>query len=749
LPPTLWGEALRTACYLRNRCPTAASPDRAATPWELFTGHKPDVAHLRTFGSLAIAHVPKQLRNKLGDVGQKGYVVGYERYPKAWRIYISGKRAVIVSASVNFDETKLGPRATESPAPAPPASTLEFLSHLMAVAPEVGGETTAPLGHDTPGLPVLVPAPAPAPGSPAAGDAPAPGGHAASGAPAPAPGSPAAGGAPAPGGHAATPAPALRHSARHSKPPGEWWKVTKASSAVVSEPATLGEALSSPDAPKWREAMDDEIDSLRDHNTWELQQPPPGAHVLPCKWVYKVKADRLKARLVVKGYAQQEGQDFNEIFAPTSKLASFRTLVAKAAAKNLTIRHVDVRTAFLYGELEEKIFMSQPPGYDDGTTNVCKLNKSLYGLRQAPRAWHTKLKHELETMGFMASDADPALFYRFTKESAIYMVVWVDDFFIAATAGDADAVVDRIQSAFDIRDLGEPSVFVGIEIERDRAAGTIKLHQTRMAAQLVEEYGLREAKPRATPLSTSPTLCRAGIEGDPLDDSGEGQDPLDTAKFPYSRLVGSLMYLAYGTRPDITQAVGILSKYMSKPQVAHWEAALSVVRYLAANSSRGITYARSGNAEIMGYCDADYGGDLDNRRSTTGYVFVLNGGAVSWASRLQPTVAISTTEAEYMAAANATKEALWLRNLLADLHMHCTTLQMYCDNQSAIKLAKHPISSLRSKHIDVQHHFVRERVERKQVSFQYIDTAKNAADCMTKALPPQKFQVCIALMGMK
>jgi hypothetical protein len=290
-------------------------------------------------------------------------------------------------------------------------------------------------------------------------------------------------------------------------------------------------------------------------------------------------------------------------------------------------------------------------------------------------------------------------------------------------------------TSFETRNLGEAKIFLGMSITRDRANRTLKLAQERMTTQLIAKYGLDDAKSKTIPLSPSIKLTK---------DEGS---PLDKADHDYGNLIGSLLYLSVCTRPDIAQVVGALSKYMDAPTTVHWNAATGVLRYLAGTKGYGINFG--GNSEINGYCDADYAGDLDTRRSTTGYVFIMNGGAISWSSRRQPTVAASTTEAEYMAAASAIKEALWLRTLLNDLKLNGDPITIRADNQSAIKLLKNPISSLRSKHIDVVNHFARERVARKDVIFQYVKTEHMVADILTKAIAETKFIYCRSGMGVQ
>ena len=239
---------------------------------------------------------------------------------------------------------------------------------------------------------------------------------------------------------------------------------------------------------------------------------------------------------------------------------------------------------------------------------------------------------------------------------------------------------------------------------------------------------MSEAKFKSTPMSTCVKLTSGGGE------------VLDKERYGYCELVGALLYLSVCTRPDIAQAVGALARYMAKPTMEHWNAAKAVLRYVAGTTQYGINFGHN-ELSLQGYCGADYATDIDSRRSTTGYVFIMYGGAISWSSRLQPTVAVSTAEAEYMAAAHAVKEALWLRTLMADFGRHVQPVSILCDNQGTIKLLKHPIASIRSKHIDVIYHFARERVARKEVSFQYCATEQNVADVFTKPLPQSKFEL--------
>ncbi|MGQ2964153.1 MAG: reverse transcriptase domain-containing protein, partial [Agrobacterium sp.] len=411
---------------------------------------------------------------------------------------------------------------------------------------------------------------------------------------------------------------------------------------------------------------------------------------------------------------------------------TLRTLLAKAAAEDMEIHQLDFETAFLNGKLEpgEVIYVQQPEGFEEGSTNtVCRLQKALYGLRQAPRAWHARLCEELLNMGFKASEADPALFTLQLSTGMVYLLVYVDDCLLCTQQGDTAGlayVKKQLSSAFKLKDLGEARWFLGMQLTRDRAEGTIKLDQHKFIQELVTANSKSAAHSKPLPMAPAVKLVREG-------------DALDTTLHHYSALVGSLLYLTCCTRPDIAFAVGALARHMSAPTKQHWAAACSVLCYLKGTADQGLLFG--GVSGLQGFSDADYAGDKDTARSTTGYIFTLNGGAISWSSRLQPTVAMSTAEAEYMAASSAAKEALWLRKLMRDLQLDASCVHLGCDNQAAIQLLHNPMATSRAKHIDVHHHFVRERISRGEVAFHYCHTSSMLADILTKPLAAVQFNM--------
>ena len=518
-----------------------------------------------------------------------------------------------------------------------------------------------------------------------------------------------------------------------------------AATEASADPGSYEEAISGPEAAQWEAAMEDELQSLTDHGTGVLVDRPRGARVITLKWVFTRKRDaagrveRYKARLVARGFQQRAGLDYDELFAPVGKHTTLRLMLSQVAAEDMELHQLDFKTAFLNGNLAEEIYVEQPPGYRLGKPGqVIRLSKALYGLKQAPRAWHQTLKQELLAKGFVESDADPGLFFLDTSAGTVCVLIYVDDALVAAHALEAVLQAKSLlMDMFEARDLGEAGLFLGMAIERDRRQRTIKLHQERAVKDLLAKHGMQQVNARTVPLTPGTKLQKD--QGEPL--SAE-------QKHDYSSLVGSLNYLAVCTRPDIAFPVGVLARFLASPTADHMAAAKGVLRYLAGTTNHGLNYgAKLGDSSIIAYCDADHAGDLDKRRSTTGYTFMQNGGAVSWSSKRQETVALSTVEAEYMAAAAAAKEALWLRVLLAELSLPHQTIQIYADNQGAMALTKNPIVSARSKHIDVRYHFVRERVAQGQVAFTYISTSEMIADSLTKALSGDKHSFCKLGMG--
>lgn len=508
---------------------------------------------------------------------------------------------------------------------------------------------------------------------------------------------------------------------------------------AAAEPQNYGDALASEDSREWTLAMNDEINSLAKNKTWLLMELPKGQKAIQSRWVFRVKerpdgsVARYKARLVAKGFTQRPGIDFTETFAPVVRMDSVRTILALATEYNMEMVHFDIKTAFLYGDIDEELYMAQPEGHEDGTGRVCKLLKGLYGLKQSPRAWNKKLHDFLQQFGLTHTHADPCVYVAIDGQTVTLLGLYVDDGLLCSTElAKVNGILTSLKATFEIS-VEDTNCFLGLQIDRNREAGTLKIHQASYVRKILERFNMAECRAIATPSDVALKLKKSEVA-----------EQLDV---PYMEAVGSLMYAMTGTRPDIAYAVGKVAQFMANPGPNHWTAAKHIFRYLRGTAERGITYRASGQA-LAGYSDSDYAGDLDRRRSTSGYVFLLAGGAVAWSSRIQQIQAMSTCEAEYVAAAEAVKQSLWMRQLLKELGQNqdlATTI--YCDNQGAIRLVANPELNTRTKHIDVRHHFIRDAQADGKVHLEYVPTNEQAADVFTKALHGPTFGHCLELIG--
>ena len=514
----------------------------------------------------------------------------------------------------------------------------------------------------------------------------------------------------------------------------------------IIEPKTLEEALASDHAKEWKTAIDSEYESLIENETWELVELPSERKAIGCKWVFKVKhasngeVERFKARLVAKGYAQKYGVDFEETFSPVVRLSSIRALIAFAVQHDMLIHQMDVVTAFLNGTLDEEIYMQQPDGYSQPGKEhlVCRLKRSLYGLKQSPRCWNTAFTDYLESISLVQSEADPCVFVG-TVDTVTVVAVYVDDLvLIAKTTNELQKVKDSLSSRFKMKDMGKIHYCLGISIEQDEERKCLTMHQKQYIENMLEKYRLTDANTVSTPADLSVKLKK---------DDGFSKDVDSTL---YQSMIGSLLYAANSTRPDIAQAVGVVSRYTSRPSQAHLTALKRILRYLKRTASLAIKYQKSDDGDLIGYSDADWAGDADDRHSTSGNLFLLAGGPISWQSKKQGVVALSTCEAEYVALSAAVQEAIWLKKLLADLGVvPKQPVVIMEDNQGALAVAKNPIAHTRTKHIDIRYHFIREAVRDQKFNLCYCPTKKMLADLLTKPLPKEQFEVLRQAMGME
>ena len=544
-----------------------------------------------------------------------------------------------------------------------------------------------------------------------------------------------------------------RKSTRIRKAPsrfGEWTNFVS-EECVPEEPKTVKAAMESEQSEEWLNAMKSEMKSLKKNNVWTLQPLPEGKNVVGCKWVFKIKLDadgkveRYKARLVAQGFTQRHGVDYDETFSPVVRFESIRSLLAIASQHQLIVHQMDVKTAFLNGELKEEIFMRQPQGFIEGGEQmlVCKLLRSLYGLKQSARCWNAELDGQLHKMNFTQTDSDPCVYIRYSDVDVFIIAVYVDDIFLL---GKTDELISEIKKSlcdrFDVEDMGRLHHFLGVKVVQSKNLNSIWIGQPSFTKTLLKRFGMEQSNPTATPFDVGTKLLKKGANEVVSDD-------VDTQL--YQSAVGSLMYLATRTRPDIAFAVGMCARFSAEPLSQHWMAVKRILRYLKGTIHLGLMYEQTTNNELTGYSDADWAGDLNDRKSTSGYVFILNGAAVSWKSSKQGCVALSTAEAEYMALASATQEAIWMSRLVREFTNadHLNPVKIYEDNQSAICIAKNHQQHGRTKHIDIKYHFTREHVAMKDIELVYCQSKEMIADVFTKPLNGPLFKNMCSMLGMQ
>jgi transposase InsO family protein len=779
-----WIFAFICAVYLMNRSPVTRLTD--STPEEAWSGIKPDVAALRPFGCPAYVHIPKAKRTKLSFKTKKCVMIGYEPGTKAYQLWDPQARKAIVSRDVIFDERPKPPAL-----PAPPVDLSQILYNgelpgddtpdITRVGDAWNKPDTEPLStaskpsildpileldDDLPDdLPIPVEQPhdhpndPPAPprrqrrtelellGTPPVIDGPRP--------------------RRLPQRYVQEPLPPVPNVP--DVPPAEdpdadeealaeialAFAASSANSAGYKEPATLREALDSPDAEQWKQAIEKEVQALEDMGTFTvIDDLPKGRKAVSSKLVFRVKRnadgsiERFKARLVARGYSQVPGMDFDETFAPVVKLTSIRILCALASLLKLHFHHLDVDTAFLNGILQEEIYMRLPQGIGLNSGKFVRLLRSIYGLKQASRVWNELLDTELGKLGFKRITADYCIYvYRKGKEIC-FLAVYVDDMgMLASNLHFMEKLKKLIGEVFKIKDLGPIKQLLGVAIDYDQETGHLELSQSRYIQQSLERYGCDDGRTHPTPLSSGVKLTKA--------DSPTTPSAIAEMKdYPYQSLIGTLMYAMLGTRPDIAFAVGALSKYSSNPGKVHWNEAVHVLRYLGGTKDLALVFNGSKGADlsslILGYSDSDWAGDMDTRRSTGGYVFFACGAAISWSSKLQLSPALSSTEAEYMACTRAAQEAIWLRQFLDQLgYRQKNPTQLLGDNQGAIALAKNPGNHPRTKHIQLRYHFIRFAITDGQILLDYVPTGDMAADGLTKGLTGEKHKRFLSLLGLK
>ena len=717
LSKELWAEAVNTSVYTMNR--SVNSSNQVKTPFELWFGMKPSVKNLRIFGQQAVVLYKSNQRSKWDDKGTLQTFVGYTERFNTYRFYDAMTHSVYESCDAIFLSDNGAPMVTSSI-----GGTIEITAETEGqigepddddtIIDESSTEIQVPCQDtfDRPSADIQEHTPQPRQEtephrtSPIRKPCPCP----------------------------QIPKPSQVHSsniiASRLRPILERKKSYHAKLSTIesdADPKSYSEAMSRSDSAKWLDAMKEEITSLKKNEVWQLVERPRH-NVVSNKWVLKIKRkpngeiERYKARLVARGFSQVPGVDYQETYAPVANMTSIRMLFAFAAIENLKIAQFDVKTAFLYGDLDETVYMEQPQGFEEDPNKVCQLKRSLYGLKQSPRQWNIKFTNFLKEMNLAVSEHDSCIFYR--KDPLLIIGIYVDDgIMLAENQEEIQKVMSQLRKRFEVHSVGS-SAFLGFQIYRG-TAGEIILHQASYISAILKRFNMIDAKSVDAPIS----LTKSEEDTTPLEDT-----------VPYREAIGSLMYAAVTTRPDIAYAVGRASRNVENPTVADWTAVKRIFRYLKDKEYYGLKYSRGSSKTMVVYCDADFAGDPMTSRSTTGSVFVYGGGPIQWRSQRQPLITLSSTEAEFVSICSTVKETVYIRKLGNELNiLDDGPSPIYCDNQSAIRIGTNEKSSHRTRHMSVQANYPREQAERGEVEIKFVKSSEQLADMLTKPTTIQKF----------
>jgi hypothetical protein len=716
LPKFLWGEAVKHAVYLKNRTSTKALDGK--TPFEIFYSAKPNLKGLPEFGCDVWVHTTEG--SKLDGRSVKGKWVGYDEESSGHRIYSPEKRTVSVQRSVKFntdsdDVDIFLPRTVPLEGEKREVERLEATPEQEVQQPQDSDfDLLGESFERSEGRPKRVRKESAVIKRLRAGEG------------------------------VTSDKPSERGQLPKGVQSADDDEAAIMAAVVVAEmdeiEPSYEEARVRSDWPEWRKAIDIELENLKAAGTWNVVERPGNINIVDSKWVFRLKKDvegrviKWKARLVARGFTQVQGVDYFETFAPVARLASIRFILAIAARNDWEINMFDFHSAYLNGVLSdgETIYMEQPPYHEvaDRSRYVVKLRKSLYGLKQAGRRWYDTLCASLARIGFRRSLADPAVFFIHVGNDVVILFIHVDDTTITGSSARLiEEFEQRIGKTFDITHLGPVSWLLGLGVTRDRAKGTLSISQETYINSIVRRFNLEDAKPASAPIDSNTRLVKT-------DCPESAEDKQGMKGIPYREVIGALNWVAVGSRPDVAFVVSQLAQFLNNPGRVHWEAAKRVIRYLKSTEGLKLTYGGGERQGFEGFTDAD-GATQDHRHAISGYAILLDGGAVSWSSKKQELVTLSTMEAEYVGTTHAAKELIWFRNLIGEIFrpLDFSTI-LYSNNQSAIALANSDGQfHARSKHIDICYHFFKFYIQDGSIVLIYCPTEDMIADILTKSLP--------------
>ena len=680
LPKYFWADAVSTACYVMNR--VLIRPILKQTPYEIYKGRKPNISHFHVFGCKCfVLNNGKDNLGKFDAKADEGIFLGYSTSSKAFRIYNKRRMTIEESVHVTFDETN--PKSVVENVD----DVAEMLGKSLQEDKDKGKEDNVQAPHQD--LPMEWRVSKNHPLENIIGDI----------------------------SKGVTTRNSLTQACNHM--------------AFVSqiEPNDINEAIID---EHWTLAMQEELNQFERNSVWELVPKPKDNLVIGTKWVFRNKLDengviiRNKARLVAKGYNQQEGIDFDETYAPVARLEAIRMLLAFSCIMDFKLFQMDVKSAFLNGYIQEEVYVDQPPGFKnfEFPNHVYKLKKALYGLKQAPRAWYDRLSKFLLENDFERGKVDTTLFIKKSKHDILLVQIYVDDIIFGATNESLCKDFSNImQSEFEMSMMGELRYFLGLQIHQTKNG--IFINQSKYCKELLKKFGMQNAKEISTPMSTSCYL-----------DKDEDGKSVEESK--YRGMVGSLLYLT-ASRPDIMFSVCMCARFQANPKESHLSAVKRIMRYLIGTQNMGLWYPKGTDCTLVGYSDSDFAGCKMDRKSTSGTCHLLGNALVSWHSKKQASVALSTTEAEYVAAGSCCAQIIWMKQQLSDFGINLKTVPIKCDNTSAINLTKNPVYHSRTKHIEIRHHFIRDHVQKGDCLIEFVETSKQLADIFTKPLPKENF----------
>lgn len=698
LDKKFWAEAANTAVYIINR--TGTSTVKGKTPYELWKSKSFDIKNLKfQFGSEVWVLVPKEKRRKLDAKSEKGIFLGYGENTKGFRVYfartntVTLQRDLIINPNENTSSSIKDENIVFDCFESEKSQSLEDNNVKSLTEDNTDAGENDKSSTDSPNLQVNNT------------------------------------------GIQLRPRDKIKKPSRYDDFETSYVGITD-----VEEPTTYEEAMKSGSSRRWQQAIDAELKALSDNETWDIVDEPNDCDVIDSKWVFKIKRDNtgkislFKCRLVAKGF-QQKGLMFEDIYSPVAKLNTLRTLLAISVNFDWVVHQTDVCSAFLHGEIKENVFMYLPENCNLPKGKVCKLKKSIYGLKRAPKYWYEKFHDFMSSQNFVRSENDHCLYFKISKTSTMYVLIYVDDTFI--TGSDPKQVDDfkcEMKRNFKMKDLGPISYYLGISITQNVSEGVITLDQSGYLESVLKRFDMFECISISTPMDSN------------FDYEGLIKEKLGNADIENRcrKLIGCIMYAMLGSRPDLCNCISILSRYQNYGNNDLLLCLKRVLRYIKGTIDLKLVYRKNVNSEtVKGFVDADWGGDSINRKSTTGYCFQVHNCTVTWCSKQQTCVALSSTEAEYIALSQCISEACWLRNLLIELSVRDSknfVVPIYEDNQSAIRISKSCEQPKRLKHIDVKYHFVQEKVGDGTVSILHIPSGEQIADLLTKPLAKVLFE---------